>query len=404
LRENQGWLSPLGAGIKGMVQSKSPFLGSAILEGVGSGLEAYTPAQQAMALTGLTQAQTKGVQAETQRKAVQPTAAGTFIFYVDPATKQVRMMPAITYNRMKNPPSLAFGTEQEAREAAQSIATNVPAKAGEPAAGQPTTDTSVKRAEVPKGVAYDDQSRANADKEIESAAQATFGPVEQANIPAEVSKRYIGETQSAARAAHDNQQNITELAKNLASASKLTGLGVSGAGFEGRASAINIANTISRAFGGDSFIEGDKEAAIAAKIARLQGLMLSSGAGQESVAALKSLESAMANPSMPKEAYADLVGMLLTQNKRIIDRQTHANVYGQDSGNLYQYADNDFNRLNPVDRYNRDAHNISDFLIKNPEIFMELMSGKHRDRQEINAMFKELYPDSENMSVYFVGG
>lgn len=61
LAENQDWLGPLGAGLKGMVQSRSPFLGAAILEGVGSGLEAITPAQKALADI----AQTKSITAQS---------------------------------------------------------------------------------------------------------------------------------------------------------------------------------------------------------------------------------------------------------------------------------------------------------------------------------------------------
>ncbi len=56
LSENQNWLTPLGAGLKGMIQSRSPFLGAAILEGVGSGLEAVTPTQKALADIGQTRA------------------------------------------------------------------------------------------------------------------------------------------------------------------------------------------------------------------------------------------------------------------------------------------------------------------------------------------------------------
>lgn len=44
VQQNYGWLGPVGAGLKGMVQSKSPFLGAAVLEGVGAGLEALPTA------------------------------------------------------------------------------------------------------------------------------------------------------------------------------------------------------------------------------------------------------------------------------------------------------------------------------------------------------------------------
>jgi len=49
LEKNQGWLVPFGAGIRGMVQSKSPFLGAAVLEGLGTGMEAVGASQQQLA-------------------------------------------------------------------------------------------------------------------------------------------------------------------------------------------------------------------------------------------------------------------------------------------------------------------------------------------------------------------
>jgi hypothetical protein len=57
LSENQDFLVPLGAGLRGMVQSRSPFLGGALIEGIGSGLEAIGPAQARLAEIGLTRAQ-----------------------------------------------------------------------------------------------------------------------------------------------------------------------------------------------------------------------------------------------------------------------------------------------------------------------------------------------------------
>jgi len=56
LEKNQGWLVPFGAGIRGMVQSKSPFFGAALLEGIGTGMEAVGASQQQLADLARTQA------------------------------------------------------------------------------------------------------------------------------------------------------------------------------------------------------------------------------------------------------------------------------------------------------------------------------------------------------------
>lgn len=57
MRKNQEWLVPAGSFLRGMVQSKSPYLGGALLEGLGSGMEAVGTAQQQIANLNLSRAQ-----------------------------------------------------------------------------------------------------------------------------------------------------------------------------------------------------------------------------------------------------------------------------------------------------------------------------------------------------------
>jgi GH24 family phage-related lysozyme (muramidase) len=70
LAENQSWLSPLGAGLRGMVQSRSPFLAGALLEGAGTGLEAVGAAQKQAADTALTRANEVAVLSRLPKDAV----------------------------------------------------------------------------------------------------------------------------------------------------------------------------------------------------------------------------------------------------------------------------------------------------------------------------------------------
>lgn len=98
LAENQDWLVPFGAGLKGMVQSRSPFLGGALLEGIGSGLEAVGGAQKQLADIGLTKASTESVQIEAGK--IYERGGRLFVPYKDPRTGQIRNLKSSDYFRM----------------------------------------------------------------------------------------------------------------------------------------------------------------------------------------------------------------------------------------------------------------------------------------------------------------
>ena len=82
-QENKGVILPILAGLGSMAQSRSPFLGAAILEGIGGGARAYVDMGRGLAETDLTKEQAEGVAAKTSenlqliaQRAIYKDAAG----------------------------------------------------------------------------------------------------------------------------------------------------------------------------------------------------------------------------------------------------------------------------------------------------------------------------------------
>lgn len=189
LAENQGWLVPFGAGLKGMVQSRSPFLGGALLEGLGTGMEAVGPAQQQLAeldkaraavyqtLTGISGTPTIGQFDKSGRLKLTPT--GEFLETGEPK-------PAAT-------PQQELQKTQEAT-----------IEAGKEAVQQPTTPIKVMADE--KSYRYDVAPTANVDQQM---AQFGFTGQDPARDIAMIRSK-IGFNPTAAQAAQDDQKIATE--------------------------------------------------------------------------------------------------------------------------------------------------------------------------------------------------
>lgn len=104
MKENQGWLGPLGAGLKGMVQSKSPFFGAAALEGIGAGLENIGTTQKNIAdVAYTTAAADQATSMAEQIRATTPSKAfnddGSMNVIDDATGAVVALDPTVVYIR-----------------------------------------------------------------------------------------------------------------------------------------------------------------------------------------------------------------------------------------------------------------------------------------------------------------
>ena len=248
---------------------------------------------------------------------------------------------------------------------------------------------------------YDANSAATAIAEGNQKGSGAIAGGPSALIPIERSKVYIDNVDKMGAASRENQQNVHELASNLADVAAAKGWNAPGTAYATRAQISGLANTLSRAFGGKDILDSDTPAQISEKLTTLQGLMRASGAGQESVRALDELAHANANPSQNPKAFAQLTSLLMTQTQRGIDQANHANLYGKDSGDSYVNAPADFERKNPSARYGTEAKAIENVMLNDPALFKQMISGSVPP-ETIDKMFQK--NGFQGMSRYFVGG
>lgn len=148
--ENQGWLAPLGAGLKAMASSKSPYLGAAILEGVGAGLGAYPEAQKTLQDIEYSKAAQAKVISEIPQNAIITDSSGRAIgvkVYIGNKLTTVSIADYMRAQREGKPYSVVPGpysavagqTPEQATISTPEGDLTVPSRpqAGQPQAGQP---------------------------------------------------------------------------------------------------------------------------------------------------------------------------------------------------------------------------------------------------------------------------
>jgi outer membrane biosynthesis protein TonB len=418
---------PAIAGIGSMLASPNKTLGAAIGSGLVGGTTAYTGLQKQQSEIAKREAETRGLDVLNYQRSVQQTPAGNIAWLADgsimllgdydtlqragkappllgriPDNADVRLQKWLI-ERSTPKPLEAPAPKATAPAAAPAAA---PKAAAQPEAPKKTAEKAPEAAAPaapatpePKKVQadYDDKSKELADRERVVALNA--GPASE--TAKDVTKRYVASVTPSATAARDSQRYLSELASNLADATKGKGLDAPGFGFSGRAQFTSALNTLSRAFGGKGeFGQADTINEINNKLETLQASISAAGGGQESVSALQLLRKAVAGPSMSPRAYSQLAGDLLATNQRAIDRDIHMSKYAKDSQGLLADAGQDFERTHDAAMYKREGDAVSKMILQQPELIKDLRSGKYTSQQIDDAFAKQ---GLRNMSRYFVG-
>ena len=402
------FIVPLLSGIGAAATTPTRNLGTALAAGLGAGAQAYGGLEKQQADVEQTRAQTRGIETTTFQKSLMQTPYGNFVWLAGG-----EVLPAGDYDKLRRegraPPLLGripdnaedvlkkFRESQAAVKApgATAPATAPAAPAGEPA-GAPVKPVE-KLPLPPSGIGYDEESQSRAQAERNVAISG--GPA--AQTAQKVTDNYLKAVVPTATAARDSARYLTELASNLSDATQGKGLDAPGFGFDGRAQVTSALNTLSRAFGGPEIGRGDSISEINKKIETLQAAAQAAGGNQESFAALNALRQAIASPSMSPRAYSKLAADLLTQNQRAIDREQHRSIYARDSSGLLSQTGEDFERVNPADKYNKEAEVIQRMILTKPDLVKSLRSGKYTPAQ-IDEAFDRF--GVKGMSRYFVGG
>jgi len=368
---------PLLTGLGAMASSNSPYLGSALLQGIGAGAQSYLTTQQKQAAIAQTKQETDAIKAEMAKGAFVPGKYG-YMQWVKGPNGTAYLMPMAEYQELRRAgraPELAFQSGTESATGTQPYQAP-PSGAAAPA---PVVEpTAVGGTQHPL---YDATSHIEAQKEKNKFDPTVGGPAYDTNY--KLSEKYIGDVSREADAARANGRNVQELSSNLASAVTLKGGATPGPTFDARAYALGLANVAARAAGLPEVSSADSTEAIASKVNAIQSFMQAHGADQNSLGALRAATSTVPNPNMPPDAFAPLSAMLMVQQKRAIDAKNHADNWSQDSGGTYLGASKDFSRKTSQ-VYADDQNALAALMLKTPKVFQQFMSGRDSQGQPID--------------------
>lgn len=434
-------LIPVATGLGAMASSNSRYLGSAMLQGLGAGAQAYAGLEKQQAGIRQTEAETQARGLENQgtvisnyAKSLVQTPSGNFV-----VLKDGRFMPMadyITLSQTGRAPPVMGSVPDDIRKKIEDYqkvsgsivgvppkppvaiptapeAPKVPGAPDAPTVQPPGKVESAPLPEAPSapapavpeaplaqpGVGFDKQSLGSAKKEQDVAYNG--GPA-YANAQA-ISQQYRETVPKEANGARASGKYMVELVSNLSDAAKGKGLDTPGYGFEGRSVLTNMINTMARATGLPEIGSGDSIAQISQKLETMQSAMQAAGAGQTSLGALETLKKAVANPNMTPRAFGTLAADMMTQNQRAIDQDNHREAYGQRSGGLFANAGQDFERTNPREKYKAEAQAIQDVVLNAPDVLKAITDGKTYKAKDIDAAFEKKY-GLKGMSRYFTGG
>ena len=390
---NKQYILPLLQGLGAMAGSKSRYLGSAILEGLGAGAKAYgdVEAQQAgieqtRAGTTGTQAQTQAVLAAISKGAGIPRADGTIAAYrvyingrptTVSASEFIRALQAGTPYETAPPVGTVGGVSKGAPEFDRSASSVLPP--------QIPPEQNVAHP-IQSGVVIDEQALANARRDAGSP-----------NMTLEQSRKLKSDIDNAAIAAANNRGTINELAGNT---SNLIAQGVGGTGSlaDARSQVLNVGNTIYKLATGNSLPEGydGSDLQINRKIASyLAGLQTSSVNQNNANAFMAALEGAP-NATLSPKALAAITSLIMVQNDRPQGIQKFADTYGEASaGNFSGNVVSNYDRIHGRQQQ-AEQHNLADLFVKAPKAAAKIASGEIPYDVAAERL-KQLYPKTPDL-------
>ena len=391
---NKQTIVPLLEGLAGMAGSKSRYLGSAILEGLGAGAKSYgdVQAQQAglessKAGTEEKQAQTQAVLANIAKSAGIYSPTGQLTGYRVYINGRLSTVPVAEFRR-----AFLAGTPYEtAPNVGEKGGVNAPAPAGrEDGTGKlvtstiPPSDNKVEA--IQPGVNYDTQARASALNDANSI-----------NITPEESQKVKANIGAAAAAASANNSTINSLTKNTADLIANPGTGT-GVGSEYRQKILSTANFIYKAATGNDLPEGydgsnqEINKKITSFLAGLQTSSINQNNAVAFVGAMKGTPSANLTP----RALASITSMVVMNNARNQELQPFANQFSNDAdGRLSANIYTEYDRLHGKQLQN-EQHNLENIYVKYPRFVQKMASGEipYDVGQDV---IKKIYPKTPDL-------
>jgi hypothetical protein len=420
--DNRSWLIPLLSGIGKMASSNSPYFGTALLQGLGGGAEAWAHEQQAQAGLGETQARTGEIRsrsgeidARTQHQLIENshgvlfTAPGSnmpMIHYVD-SQGRIGVMDYGSYQQRAGSEKLRWATPDEVARYSKGgmqpaqpspvvnptaypagggggsslpVFTMPPGVSGAPpviGAPAPKVPLAPPPAPLPQapstqpafGVGMSDASKADA------ASERPFVYGDPNSTQRKVGADWYQDAQERSRAAEDNRFITRELAKNTGAMLNHTGVAVTGALGNERAGVLQKVQTVLKGLGWTTDLptSADSDAEINRKLTTFFGAQQAQGAGQHSHQAMTQIMSALPGMHLTPETNAAIVSQILGIQQRDRDMGVYANQWngGAPNSATHHLAASGFRRDSPD--YMNETNYLNWLLLKKPAQFQQLM-------------------------------
>jgi hypothetical protein len=335
---SRDFIIPLLSGLSGMAKSKSPFLGSALLEGLGAGAESFSNLQKNQADIASTVAGTREQTAATSRANIFERDGRLFVLVKDPKTGNWRPVRGFEYfqlpvtQRPSVDPSTLARLEAEARQEQQG-GVGIGATTGE--AVQPvgaatagdqkgdvfgTAKKAVLSAPKPTPDSLSDAEKAQMDQWSNSVFSQPGGGKDEPDfyLPLQQSSKMVG----------DLQNQMAVLATSLSSLPRDSSFIKSGPAAQFMVNAANTINQYASGLGYRGSLISDpadlaNAEAVNKAIANLSGIATSE-AGQRAVSALGEMAGRFPTILNSTSGQGKLLADVMVQMRREVDRNNYA--------------------------------------------------------------------------------
>jgi hypothetical protein len=423
-QENKGVILPILAGLGSMAQSRSPFLGAAILEGIGGGARAYVDMGRELAGTALTEEQTKTQQSVTAANLQQLAQNAMFekggkrwVMTVNgemmegdwlQAALSGNKIPLLGYEQYKQAVERIGGTPISPQSIAEGRQAAGIGEKG-PGEGKPAREPVLFGQGGERAASQDFDTSLYADKETMAERRA-------------LSQQTEKDVLSGYRTAQASGDRLNQLASMLL---KLPDQGVTAtgamapqfiAGADFWNDAVRRAPLLSKETRDALSIKPDDIASGNAfkKITEGMRFAQAQGADQRSLGALSAAAEAVPRISLDKDSNIKILAGLYRDKQRLIDQRTYMNEYKDHMRRAYgptyaerylaQNALDAFGEDVSADRYGNEEEAFMKFLRQKKKdgssAALDVLQGKPVNRQYLDQAFREYY-NAPHLRRYF---
>ena len=398
--KNKSTILPILQGLGAMASSPSRYFGTALLQGIGAGANAYQqyPALQANIAAKQAEARNTSAMGQGQNIANLQNAihfqpgVGNMIAITQPDGSHT-LMRFTDYQNLPDPKPVPW--TGGADNGTSGPGTNTQSSG---TSAMPTPSPA--NVKMPDGVSFSPEARKAASSDVAGSTGDYDGDKARA-------AEYFTNVNNSAIAARNNVPYTKQQVGTLITANRN---GTSGNLFTQAADATNYLNSLARLAGinlPEPFLTSDDAQAISHKIGVLQAGERAKTGSQNSFAALDSFLGANPNPGMPPKAAAEIAAQIMTDQQKAQDRSVWVNAYRGSGGNGAMQAEDQFSKDNGPEKYAEDQRQLQKMILdidpKTKSNFYEILSNTSGTLPQMQEALK-VKGYSPSLARYFMTG